>query len=267
MGLLQAARIVEPIRDISQLAPDLQIEVRNFLMVLADTKRALGLRYAEWCDRAPRLEAGVAASAMAQDQLGQARVLYSLIQEFPNAPRDLDDETSRHDLNLAFLDASFPNWATFVAANLLIGAGITVTEEALVGSRFAPLRSRMPKMLEEERFHRIHAEGWFKEIGQMGGNLARTQANAAEEILPQVLCWFGDAQHTRMFDERIISSDPGDLREGYLERVGPIIQASAAGHLIRFHEQARRWTFVGALPWGQFDPFTRRVGESWKSER
>jgi ring-1,2-phenylacetyl-CoA epoxidase subunit PaaC len=249
-----------PILDANQLAPDLQIALRGFLVALADTKRALGLRYAEWCDRAPTLEAGVAAAAMAQDQLGQARVLYSLIQEFPGAPGDLDDETSPHNLNLAFLDQSFPNWATFVAANLLIGAGVTIVEEALTNSRFAPLRSRMPKMLDEERFHGIHAEGWFKHLQQVNGSHASAQAHAVEGILPEVLCWFGDAQHTRLAEERIIMAEPGELRELYLERVGPLLEASAAQDLVRFNEKAARWSYAGALPWGEFDPTTRRVG-------
>lgn len=231
----------------------------NFLLILADTKRALGLRYAEWCDRAPGLEAGVAASAMAQDQLGQARVLYALVQEFPGARPDLDDESSPHGLNLAFVDHSFPSWATFVAANLLIGAAVTVTEQALAGSRFAPLRTRMPKMLEEERFHRLHAEGWFQEMQHIGGAFATAQRKAVEAILPQVLCWFGDAQHARLAESGIITSDPGELRERYMERVGPLLRESEAGDLVRFHDQAGRWSYAGALPWGLFDPATRRV--------
>ncbi len=250
---------MELLTDVKQLEPEVQIELLNFLMALADTKRALGLRYSEWCDRAPTLEAGVAASAMAQDQLGQARVLYSLIQEFPGAARDLDDETQQHNFNLAYLDHPLRNWATFVAANLLVGAAVTITEQALADSRFVPLRSRMPKMLDEERFHRIHAEGWLKHVWQVDGNLALELEQALEEILPQALCWFGDAQHTRLVDEKIVTADPGDLRESYLERVGPLLQASAARDLVRFHDKIGRWSYTGALPWGRFDTATRRV--------
>ncbi len=250
---------LELINDARQLSPDLQIELRNFLMALADTKHALGLRYAEWCDRAPRLEAGVAASAMAQDQLGQARVLYALIQTFPGAPGDLDDERRRHDTNLADLDQPLPDWTTFVVANLLIGAAVTCMEEALADSRFAPLRSRMPKMLEEERFHRTHAEGWFKYLQTLEGPFQLELAQASERILPGVLCWFGDAQHVRLSAEQISTYEPGELRERYLERVGPLLQASAARDLVQFQEQAQRWSYTRPLPWGEFDPATRRV--------
>ncbi len=251
---------MEPIAGADRLDPDLQVQLRDFLMALADTKRALGLRYAEWCDRAPRLEAGVAASAMAQDQLGQARVLYAVIQQFPGAPSDLDDETRQHTASMACLDLPFPTWAAFVTGNLLIGSSVTVAEEALAGSRFTPLRSRMPKMLEEERFHRVHAEGWFKHLQSLSGEIRLEQARAIEDFLPDALCWFGDAQHVRLTEVEILTAHPADLRERYMERVGPLIEDTLAGRLVRFDDQARCWSYAGALPWPAYDPVTRRVG-------
>jgi 1,2-phenylacetyl-CoA epoxidase catalytic subunit len=253
---------VDAITDIKPLAPELQRELRNFLVALADTKRALGLRYAEWCDRAPTLEAGVAASAMAQDQLGQARVLYALIQEqYSMLTFDFDDETRGHSQNLAFLDRPFSDWLTFVLANFLIGAGVTLTEEALADSRLVPLRQRMPKMLEEERYHRVHAEGWLKYFEQRQDVRLR---DVAAQILPEVLCWFGDAQHSALSEAEILTLAPGELRERYMERVGPLLQQGAARDLVLFHEHAQRWSYTGALPWGQFDAVTRRVSTDWK---
>jgi hypothetical protein len=49
--------------------------------------------------------------------------------------------------------------------------------------------------------------------------------------------------------------------------VGPLLQATGespsgtgpTSELVRFHEKAARWSYMGALPWGQFDPVTRRV--------
>jgi 1,2-phenylacetyl-CoA epoxidase catalytic subunit len=249
---------MEKVAEAKLLKPEIQTELLNFLLALADTKHALGLRYAEWCDTAPRLEAGVAASAMAQDQLGQVRVLYGLIQEqFPAQPHDFDDETRKHSFSLSYLDEPFPNWATFVAANLLVGSGITVIEEALTESLFEPLSDRMPKMLEEERFHHVHAEGWFRTLGE--SRQAANLGSAIEAILPQMLCWFGDAQHIALTEEKIITLQPGDLRERYLERVGPFVSSTIAVGLLRYHESSRSWSYVGALPWGEFDAVTRRI--------
>ena len=57
----------------------------DLVVSLADNKHALGLRFAEWCSSGPTIEAGVAATAMAQDELGHARVLYHSANLRPSA--------------------------------------------------------------------------------------------------------------------------------------------------------------------------------------
>src|SRR5688500_4536109 len=54
----------------------------DLILVLADTKRLLGMRYAEWILGAPALEAGIACASMAQDEWGHGRLLYALLKEF-----------------------------------------------------------------------------------------------------------------------------------------------------------------------------------------
>ncbi|MGH2510154.1 MAG: Phenylacetic acid catabolic protein, partial [Ktedonobacteraceae bacterium] len=58
------------------------------LSSLADNKLAIGRRYAYWCNGAPALEAAVAAAAMTQDELGHARTLYPLLEDFTQAQAD-----------------------------------------------------------------------------------------------------------------------------------------------------------------------------------
>jgi len=61
------------------LPKDCVLALVDLVVALADNKHALGLRYGEWCSSGPTIEAGVAATAMAQDELGHARVLYGLL--------------------------------------------------------------------------------------------------------------------------------------------------------------------------------------------
>src|SRR6516164_6254222 len=90
------------------------------LSSLADTKQALGRRYAYWCNGAPALEAAVAAAAMTQDELGHARTLYPLLEDFPQAeadPRQVEPMTRTLQYHLAALDQEFGGWSDFVATN------------------------------------------------------------------------------------------------------------------------------------------------------
>jgi len=88
------------------------------LSSLADNKQAVGRRYAYWCNGAPALEAAVAAAAMTQDELGHARTLYPLLDDFVQAEADLsqvEPETRTLHYHLAFLDKDFEGWSDFVA--------------------------------------------------------------------------------------------------------------------------------------------------------
>src|SRR2546421_11745824 len=87
------------------------------LSSLADNKQAVGRRYAFWCNGAPALEAAVAAGAMTQDELGHARTLYPLLEDFSQAaadPAQVEPETCQRHYWLALLHNDFRCWARFV---------------------------------------------------------------------------------------------------------------------------------------------------------
>lgn len=229
----------------------------EFILAVADSKRLLGIRYAEWCDGAPTLEASVAASAMAQDELGHSRALLPLLHGFPEIDPGIPDEAPRTQYSaLAFLEQPFFTWPTLVAANVLIGGALTVALEAARDSCYVPLRTRAVKILEEERFHWLHGEGWFRRLAT-DGKEAIDLANRVEDILPQVLCWFGRAEDDALTQSGILDAGSEQMRARLLDMAGPLIARSRAEHLLRMEEG--HWNYAGHLPWSRFDPATRRV--------
>jgi ring-1,2-phenylacetyl-CoA epoxidase subunit PaaC len=239
----------------------------DFILALADTKRFLGLRYAEWSDGAPALEASVAASAMAQDELGHSRALLPMLRDFPEVDPSIPEEAPRRKYSsIAFLDSEFKTWPTFVAANALVGTALTEALEAARSSRYVPLRTRAVKILEEERFHWMHGESWFKRIAN-DAKEGLELSFQVEEILPQALCWFGQVGiadpaiaggNDPLVREEILDANADELRSRYLTRVGPLLSKSQAAHLIKI--EGGRWQFAHGLPWMKYDPVTRRVG-------
>lgn len=242
-----------------ELADPARRALGEFILCVADTKRWLGIRYAEWSDGAPTLEASVAASAMAQDELGHSRALLPLLNDFPEIDQGIPAEAPRDRYwSMRFLDQPFGAWPTFVAANILVGGALTVALEAARASRFVPLRTRAVKILEEERFHWLHGDGWFKRLaaeGKQGALLANTVMAA----LPEALCWFGPSKDDILARELILDAEPDELRSRFLNRAGPLIAKSEAGHLVGI--QDGQWQYNGGLPWARFDPATRRVNE------
>lgn len=154
----------------------------TLILSLADNKQLLGLRYAEWAIRAPSLEADIAAAAMGLDDLGHSRVLYGCLEPLGERGH-LGRESDPADyLNLPYLDQPWTSWDQFVAANAVLDTAFTVMIQACVEGNVGVLRSRLRKMLSEERYHFLHGRIWFRAgIGEQ----------PLEEAWRQALEWFG----------------------------------------------------------------------------
>src|SRR6266436_3358926 len=188
------------------------------LSSLADNKQAIGRRYAYWANGAPALEAAVAAAAMTQDELGHARTLYPLLEDFTQAEVDLsqvEPMTSTLHYHLAYLDHDFQGWSDFVATNFLLDTALTTFFEAAENSNYEPLRQRSRKIVQEERIHQMHAEGWVRRLAKAGGAVRATLVASLNRLWDETLCWFGpddDANMQRLYREEIIDAMPSELR-------------------------------------------------------
>jgi ring-1,2-phenylacetyl-CoA epoxidase subunit PaaC len=221
--------------------------VRDLILVLADSKRLLGFRYAEWMLGAPELETGIACSSMAQDEWGHARLLYALLKDF-----DDDVEALEHGRepdayrSMSVLDAPAASWPETVALMVLADGALTVQFEALRASSYEPLRQRVEKLLEEEQFHAAHGAAWFRRLA--GGPEASREAlrNAVEAALGPVLDWFGPDSDRAGELERagVVSAAGSTLRDRLLDRLRPLLDElqlePSPGEPADFDEARRR---------------------------
>src|SRR5436309_11784258 len=164
------------------------------LSTLADNKLAIGRRYAYWSNGAPALEAAVAAAAMTQDELGHARTLYPLLDDFVQAeadPSQVEPMTRTLNYALTYLDNDFQGWSDFVATNFLMDTALTTFFEAAQNASYEPLRQRARKIVHEERIHQVHAEGWVRRLANAGGAVRAALSDALTRLWSETLCWFG----------------------------------------------------------------------------
>jgi ring-1,2-phenylacetyl-CoA epoxidase subunit PaaC len=218
----------------------------SLIASLADNKAALGKRYGEWAVSAPRLESAVAAAAMAQDELGHARSTYPVLKALGIEA----DEEAGGDRRLALLDEELPDWASFVAANVLVDGVLTTFVAACVDSSLAPMAQRARKILQEEGAHKVHAEAWTRRLCRAGGPEREAFVNRLRETWEHAARWTGP------------TDDPG-VRAAISTAM---LNADAAAQ----RDQVRRWiTDVLAvegvdidLPeptdWSGWDPARRR---------
>ncbi len=240
-----------------------QLVLLNFLLQLADNKYILGKRYSEWTNRAPLLEAAVAAAAMTQDELGHARSLYPLLRNFPDAPPVLKKEEDRDDLtNIAFLDAPFAHWTEFVATNFLFDQALTVVFEATRECVFEPLKQRAEKISQEEKFHAMYSNTWLRSLSKEGTKARQSLHDSLHRFWPEVLCWLGnpeDPYQQYALEEGVLCDDIETLRQKFLSRVGPLLQELEFGLPFRYNDASSRWELTSELPWDRWDAKTRRI--------
>ncbi len=159
---------------------------------LAENKSALGRRYGEWAVSAPTIESAVAAAAMAQDELGHARATYPVLAKL-GVERDDEGLDAGHPLRV--LEHELPDWASFIAANLVIDGVLTTFVASARDSSLEPLAQRARKILQEEGAHKIHAQGWARRFCRAGGRDRELLLERIGEMWAQACRWPGPTDH------------------------------------------------------------------------
>lgn len=244
-----------------QLPEDVRAPLRDLILALADSKRVLGLRYSDRMLGSPTLEAGIAASSMAQDEWGHARLTYALLGDLGHEPKTLEHERPAAEYrSIAALDAGLDGWPGMTAAALLVDTALSVQYAALLNSRYTPVHNRVQKLLDEEKFHFQYAAGWARRIAQVP-ELRGELADALARYLAPALAWLGrDEAAQRLVDEGIVASGPSALRARYLAKVGPVLEDVGAAEALGVSRDGDGWTYGGALDWSGWDDAARRAG-------
>ncbi len=233
----------------------------DLVVALADNKHALGLRYGEWCSSGPTIEAGVAATAMAQDELGHARVLYGLLEELPGAPHRSEHVWAAEDARaVALLDRPFPSWAHLIVANILLDQALTQVLETALESRYLPLRQRTRKLIEEEQFHAIHGRGWLLQLATEGPSVRQVLEATIREAWADAACWFGPDGGGALAPlvAAGVLRDAGEaVRRRFLRRIGPLLHEAGLASPLRADGDG--WVAAQPLPWAGWDESCRRM--------
>jgi phenylacetate-CoA oxygenase PaaI subunit len=249
---LESGPVVVEAGDASTFDAQGQRAILGLLVTLGDNKYKLGRRYSEWATAAPTLEASVAAASMTSDEVGHARSLYPLLRKFADAPPELKKEDDRTDFhNVSFLDHEFEQWTDFIAAAALFDRALGVVIRSLRQSSYAPFRHRAKKMLQEEQYHLLYADGWLEALAAREGTRGPLKTSL-NRIWLETLAWFGpreDPVFTVAARERVLDADGATLRTRFVDEVRATVEPIAG---IGFPQEA-------LIPWDGWDARNRRL--------
>jgi ring-1,2-phenylacetyl-CoA epoxidase subunit PaaC len=190
---------------------------------LADNKSALGRRYGEWAVSAPTIESAVAAAAMAQDELGHARSTYPVLDKLGVTREDTGLEAGNP---LPVLSSELPDWASFIAANLVVDGVLTTFVAGARDSSIEPLAQRARKILQEEGAHKVHAEAWARRIVRVGGADLELLVRRIDEMWASAARWPGpdsDAGYRAAMAAGMVAFGPLAIRDRVRDWLSPLV--------------------------------------------
>ena len=148
------------------------------------------------------------------------------------------------------------------ATNFLFDSALTTFFEAAQQSSYEPLRQRARKIVQEERIHAIHGEGWLRRLAKVGGAVRASMLASLERLWNETLCWFGpedDPIMRQLYREGIIDATPDELRRRYLKKIMPTLQGLDIEVPVVFSASDKQWELSGVLPWERWDGVGRRL--------
>jgi phenylacetate-CoA oxygenase PaaI subunit len=207
------ANATSPDADATSPDTDATATMISLIGSLADNKGALGRRYGEWAISAPTIESAVAAAAMAQDELGHARATYPVLAKL-GVTREDDTLHTGHPIEA--LQTELPDWASLIAANLVVDGILTTFVSTARDSSIEPLAQRARKILQEEGAHKVHAEAWARRIKAVGGADSELLTRRITELWAQAARWPGPDEHpgyAAAIAQGMVSEGPDAIRD------------------------------------------------------
>lgn len=236
----------------TELTGDRRSAVIDLLYRMADDALIIGHRESEWTGLGPILEEDIAFSSMAQDKMGHALALYTLLHELgepdPNqlafmrpAPEfrccafvvlesfEIGQSTAAESLcNNPVRDrlVSQGDWALSCTRQFLFSEADAARMADLEDSSYEPLAHLARKFRGEIKYHTMHGRMSIDRLGDATEESRRRMSAAIERLFPYALGMFETTKWDGFLKAGHFASAESTLCERWLEEVRPRLRAA-----------------------------------------
>ena len=202
--------------------------IRDLLFKMADDALILGHRNSEWTGLGPILEEDIAFSSMAQDKLGHALALYTLLHDLGDKDPDaLAFNRAEKDFKCCHL-VEYPigEYDFSLMRHFLFDTSEALRYGMLSESSFAPLAKISRKFRGEIRYHTMHADVWIRQLGSANEESRARVQSALNECFPLALGIFEKSDFEDALSAQGVFPGEAALQDAWLRHITPILESA-----------------------------------------
>ncbi len=203
--------------------------VKELLYKMADDQLILGHRNSEWTGMGPLLEEDIAFSSMAQDKVGQAQALYTILHELgeqnPDTVAFMRNAGQFHNCILTELPNGEYDFS--LIRHFLYDTAFALRMEMLTESSFAPLAELASKIRGELRYHTLHANTWIKQLGSATTESITRLQQSLDYALPYALGIFEPSPYEDELMAKGVFKGEEPLKSRWLDAISDIVRQTS----------------------------------------
>ncbi|MFL6517383.1 MAG: Phenylacetic acid catabolic protein [Bacillus sp. (in: firmicutes)] len=197
---------------------------------MADNKFIFGDRLVEIGISGPNLEATLSSIAMAQAELGHARLMYKWANELQGlngSKVEIKNQTGK----------AFPpvvntsHWVALIAGVYAVNVAVELVMQAILSAKHPDLNAPFSKMLKEQEEHLLYSRSWCKQLLNDKGAVPKTLAEELEKVSVEASKWLNNVENDkRLISEKIILEN-SNLVNAYKETIKKLTTLGDVQHV------------------------------------
>ena len=202
--------------------------VKELLYKMADDALIIGHRNSEWTGIGPMLEEDLAFSSMAQDKIGHAIALYTILHEVLGEadPDTLGFKRTEKEFKSCHLvEQPIGEYDFSTIRHFLFDHAELLRYESLTQSSFQPLAQLAKKVKGEIKYHVMHADTFVKQLSNGNEESKARMQQALNNTWHLALGIFEPGEYEVELTSNNIFIGEVELKKRWLEKVTPLLES------------------------------------------
>lgn len=197
---------------------------------IADNKFILGDRLVEIGISGPNLEATLSSIAMAQAELGHARLMYKWaneLQDLNGSKIEVRGQTGKAFPTVVHTS----NWISLIAGLYAVNLAVDHVMKVVINTNHPEVNTPFSKMLKEQEEHLLYSKSWCKQLLNDTGAVPKTFRQELEKVTVEVGKWLRTLENDELLISEKIITENSNLTTIYKETIEKLTSLGDVQHV------------------------------------